>query len=157
MGDTDGTATGGKGLVRRFLEIMDTREYKALGEVLHPEFVIEWPQSGERVRGVKNALAVFANYPGGLGEGFAPDRTEVLGAEPRYVMTPTFNVIRLEGTGDTITAYTKTRYPDGTDWYVVSLVTVRDGAIVKQVSFFAPVYPAPAWRAAWVEPLGAPD
>ena len=33
---------------------------------LHPDFVQEWPQSGERIRGADNALAVDRNFPGGI-------------------------------------------------------------------------------------------
>ncbi len=46
----------------------------------------------------------------------------------------------------------KTRYPDGSDWYTVSVYSFLDGRISKQVVYFAPVMPAPEWRAQWVVP-----
>ena len=109
------------------------------------------PQSGERVRGIDNLIATFANRPGRL----MPDQAQaqVIGEEPRYVMTPTFNLVRVEGTGDTLILFRPTRYPDGSDWYVISVFTLRDGKIAKWVAFFAACYPAPEWRAQWVEPM----
>ena len=40
-------------LVRRFWELMATNEFSSVAEVLAPEFVLEWPQSGERLRGAE--------------------------------------------------------------------------------------------------------
>ena len=68
-------------------------------------------------------------------------------------MTPTFNLVRIEGTGDTFTVVARSRYPDGSEWYVISLLTLRDGKVAKQLAFFAPCYPPPGWRAQWVEPI----
>ncbi len=107
------------------------------------------PQSGERVRGIDNLIATLSHLPGRV----APDikHAQVIGEEPRYVMTPTFNLVRVEGTGDTLTVFNRTQYPDGSDWYVISIVTLRDGKIAKHVAFFAACYEAPEWRAQWTE------
>jgi hypothetical protein len=43
--------------------------------------------------------------------------------------------------------------PDGSDWHVISIVTLRDGKIARQVAFFAPCYAVPEWRAQWVESM----
>ena len=58
------------------------------------------------------------------------------------------------GGGNTGTITLKAKYPDGSDWWVVSLYHLRDGRIAQTTSFFAPVYPAPEWRRQWVERLG---
>ncbi|HZD42283.1 MAG TPA: hypothetical protein VE131_16285, partial [Terriglobales bacterium] len=71
--------------------------------------------------------------------------------ERRYLLTPMFTTVKIEGTGDTVVASAKMKYPDGSDWYVISLATIRGGKIVKLVQYFAPVYEAPEWRSQWVE------
>ena len=73
------------------------------------------------------------------------------GEDEHYVMTPTFQVVKVEGTGESLTSYVKARYPDGSDWYIVTFSTFKEGKILKRVDFYAPFYQAPAWRAKWVE------
>jgi ketosteroid isomerase-like protein len=151
MTDAAESESSNRALVRRMQEAIGAADYEKLRELAHPDMVQEMPQSGERVVGVDNIIATLANRPGRP----APDaaHSQFIGEEPRYVMTPTFNLVRVEGTGDTFTVHNRTRYPDGSDWYVISIVTLRDGKIAKQVAFFAPCYAAPEWRAQWVESM----
>jgi hypothetical protein len=44
---------------------MASHDYGRLEEVLHPEYVAEWPQSRERVRGARNMQRIMEEYPGG--------------------------------------------------------------------------------------------
>jgi hypothetical protein len=37
---------------------------------------------------------------------------------------------------------------------VVDAYLERDGAVRRETWYFGPELPAPAWRAAWVEPMG---
>lgn len=151
MADAAEGESSNRALIRRMQDAIGAGDYEKLRELVHPDVVQEMPQSGERVVGVDNLIATLANRPGRP----APDsaRAQLIGEEPRYVMTPTFNLVRVEGTGDNFTVYNRTRYPDGSDWYVISIVTLRDGKIVKQVAFFAPCNAAPKWRAPWVESM----
>ena len=150
MGPT--AASGDIGAVmRRFVEILNTNQLDALGEVMTEDIVQETPQSGERVRGLANVRAIFENYPGSEGRAIKTDQVAVLGDEPRYVMTPTFNLVRVAGTGEHPVTIVKSRYPDGSDWWIIGLITMRDGKMAKQVTYFAPAFPPPEWRAQWVE------
>ncbi len=140
-------------VIRRFLEILETRDFDALDDVCTQDVVQEMPQSGERVRGLENVRAVFTNYPGGTGSPAYQD-LRIRGDEPKHVMTPTFNVIRVAGLGEEPVAVWMSRYPDGSEWWIVSLLTMRDDKIAKQTVYFAPTLPAPEWRARWVEKTG---
>jgi ketosteroid isomerase-like protein len=151
MTDAAESESSNRALVRRMQEAIGAGDYEKLRALVHPDVVQEMPQSGERVVGVDNLIATLANRPGRPAPDSAP--AQLIGEEPRYVMTPTFNLVRVEGTGDTFTVCNRTRYPDGSDWYVISVVTLRDGKIAKQVAFFAPCYAAPEWRAQWVESM----
>lgn len=70
-------------------------------------------------------------------------------------MTPVFTLLRIEGAGDTFTSVQKARYPDGSDWYVVSVGEIRDGRVWRVQTFFAATFDAPAWRSPWVEVIPA--
>jgi hypothetical protein len=135
----------------RMMEIVTNGEFAALEDVLHPDFVQEIPQSGERVVGVENFRKILQNLPGG-GSGLNIVRDPYIsGDEERYVVTPTFTVVRVEGIGDELTSYVKAKYPDGSDWYIVTFSSYKDGKIIKRVDFYAPFFDPPAWRSQWVE------
>lgn len=51
-------------LVRRFWELFDAEEWAAAGELLADDVVVEWPHSGELIRGRDNVLALNSEYPG---------------------------------------------------------------------------------------------
>lgn len=136
------------------MELLNAGDVEAIEQYLAPDSVEEIPQSGERIRGSKNQIAVMKNYPGRAGA-FVAGPAEIIAAEPRYVMTPTFNLLKVEGSGDALTLYSKARYPDDTEWFVIKILTFRDGKIVKQIDFYAPVFDAPEWRRSWVEPMNA--
>lgn len=136
--------------MRRLQEILQTGRVETLSDVIHDDCVTDYPQSGERLVGIENIAAVIANYPGG-GVKMEDDEQVVLGDEERYMMTPTFNVVKVQGTGDTLVSTTRSRYPDGTVWWVISVVHFRDGKIDRTQQYFAPEFEPPAWRAQWVE------
>ena len=138
-------------LMSRFAEMLSANDFGALGEVLHEDVVQEIPQSGERVRGLENVRAVLENYPGAGGTGFRTETMEVMGEEPRYLMTPSFNLVHIEGTGDNAVAVVRSRYPDGSLWWVVIFLIVRGDKIATQRTYYAPPFSAPEWRAQWVE------
>ncbi len=52
-------------VVEQYVRAVFEQDFETQDRVLHAEFVSEWPQSGERVRGAANARAIGENYPGG--------------------------------------------------------------------------------------------
>src|SRR5258708_28411355 len=57
------TAETNRQLVARFWQAMNTNDWRAAGALLHDEYVLEWPQSQERIRGREHFTAVNAQYP----------------------------------------------------------------------------------------------
>lgn len=102
-------------------------------ELAADDFVEEWPQSGERIRGRDNARAINENYPASTGS------------------TPSFSVRRLTGEGSTWVAEGTIDYGDGTPVSYVGIVELRDGRVARITEYFANPFPAPEWRAKWVE------
>jgi len=121
----------------------------ALEGLFDDDFEDVYPQSGELTRGLANFRSIIEQYPGGGYTGQGTDR--LVGTEDRWVLTPSFTVVRIEGTGDTFTGVTRSRYPDGTDWYIVTIAQMRNGKLWRAETYFAQTFEPPAWRAAWVE------
>ena len=42
---------------------MKTNDFRSVGSVLSDDFVLEWPQSNERIRGRDNYTTMNAEYP----------------------------------------------------------------------------------------------
>jgi hypothetical protein len=140
--------TDPRAVVEAFLSAMNSRDADAFDVLLHPDYQETYPQSGERTRGAANLLAILDHYPGGY-----DDRglERIVGAQDRWVATPSFTLLRIEGTGNVYTGVQKVRYSDGSDWFVVSIAEVRDERIWRVQTFFGPTFEPPAWRAPWVE------
>ena len=131
-----------------YLAATNARDAPALRDLLHPDFEDVYPQSGERTRGFDNLRAIIESYPGGyVGDG--PRR--VVGAEDRWIMTPMSTVLRIEGTGNVFTGVSLGRYPDGSDWYIVTIGEMRDGKVWRVETYFAQTFDPPPWRSGWVE------
>ena len=121
------------------------------------DYTEEYPQSGEIIRGRKNVRATIENYPGGLlDDGLDVSSTRIAATEARWVKTPTFTFVRVEGTGNVGTAALKARYPDGSQWWVIILYELRGDKVAKSTAFFAPMFEAPEWRKPYVDRTSAP-
>jgi hypothetical protein len=140
-------------ILEEFIALLDSQELERLDEFLTADVVMDWPQSGERVRGVDNFRAILSGYPGRGAGGFSSEPVLVAGEEPHYVMTPTFNLVRVQGSGDRPVFVAKLHYPDGSTWWMIGFCFIRDDKIARQTAYFAPEYPPPEWRVQWVEPL----
>jgi hypothetical protein len=90
--------------------------------------VVEWPQSGERIRGRKNLLALREAYPAGV-------RFEELRVTARRDL----------GVGEYVIRY------DGSPVHVIAIVEFWGGRVVKETHYFAEPFSPPGWRARWVE------
>lgn len=142
------TAKTNRQVVERYVEGLIARDLDIQAEVCASDMVIDYPQSGERIRGWANVRAVHENYPGGLPKDVDG---KVVGSEDRWVMGPSFNVLRIEGTGDVYTVIGSAKYPDGLTWQVMSLLELRSGKIAKTTEVYGAPFDPPAWRSRWVE------
>lgn len=132
-----------------FAEVVATHDWERFGDYWHPECVVEYPQSGERFRGLDNVLAQFSQYP--AVEAGTSELQDLISESPAYALSPSYTVIGVEGTGKRGTAVIRVRYPDDSLWYAVNVYELRDGLIYHCRSFFAPDFEAPDWRAPWRE------
>ncbi len=142
-------------LAERFAAAMNSRNRAETAALVTEDFVTEWPQSGERVRGFDNFWATMEHYPGADSEVMGNEIT-TLRTQPGdglKLLAPTFVFVAVEGVGSSGSFTLRVRYPDGSRWWVITLYQLRDGRIARATTFFAPEYPAPEWRAPYVEQM----
>lgn len=123
---------GPESVVREFWRLMATNDFHAVRDVLAEDFVLEWPQSNERIRG---------------GERFAQMNTE-------YPTTGRwqFTINRLVASGDEVV--TQVSVTDGTQSAEpVSFFTVAGGRITSLVEFWPEPFAAPENRRHLTEPM----
>ncbi len=130
---------------------LDTQDWETFETIIHPDYYVDFPQSGERIRGYANVRAMFERYPGGIEGGRG--KPTVIGGEDRWAVAPNFSMIRVTGTPDVFTTITRATYPDGSKWFVIAFVRAEEGRMKSAVNYFAPDFPAPEWRAPIREPI----
>jgi SnoaL-like domain len=118
--------------IREFVAAINTREMEPFDAIYHDDVVIEWPQSGEVIRGKKHIRELRQAYP----------------------TPPTATLRRIIGSGDLWAIEMLFDY-DGDRFHVVVVHQWRDGLVVSETSYYAAPFQAPAWRARWVEPAPA--
>ena len=100
--------------------------------IYHPNAVLDYPQSGERIIGRDAIKASRA-------------------ADPDHGSIAIKSIL---GQADVwVTDYTLTR---GTGvMHVVSVMEFRDGRVIRETQYVCPPFAAPAWRTGWVSPDGS--
>ena len=119
-------------LVREYWRLMATNDFASVAAVLAPGFVLEWPQSNERIRGADNLARMNAEYPS-----HGPWRFQI----HRIVASETAAASDVGITDGVQTAR------------ALSFFTVSEGKITRIVEFWPEPYAAPANRAHLVEPI----
>ncbi len=143
-------------LFDRWIEAVNKDDREVLASVLHADFIDEMPQSGERTRGAANLFAILDNFPDFEQMRNNISEAELIGVEERWVLTPNYTVVQVVGDAEVYTVTGRARYPDGSHWYMIVLVRLKDGLIHRTTTFYAPEFPAPEWRAQWVEQMAPP-
>ena len=110
-------------LARELWRLFDEARFAEVEPLLAPDFVCEWPQTGEIFRGAANFIAVQENYPGRWR--CTVDRLIASGAE----------------------AVTRTRVSDGrTNTFALSFFEAPAGRIRRLTEFWADPYAPPQER-----------
>ncbi len=138
-------------IVRRYAASLASHDLDELARLRHPEWMVEWPQSGERVHSNESFAAIVEGYPGGRPQ---VEVSRIVGSEDRWVVTPGNTVLRVGGSGDFWWSEWRMTYPDGQEYQVVALMELRDGLVHRETVYWAPPFEAPDWRRPFVERAG---
>ena len=121
-----------KQIIENFWSTMATNDFYAVAQLLHDDYVLDWVQSGERIRGRDNFAAINTYYP----------------AEGKW----TFHINHIIAENDLVVSDVDVSDGKVHD-RVITFSTIRDGKIWKQVEFWHQPFEAPEWRAKWVEKI----
>ena len=125
-------------LAAKFEEVLAAGDFGAVMKLAQEwstdDFIEEWPQSGERLTKA-SALRLGESYP------------EMSGTSPKFTYK------RMLGGGDIFVIVGTIVYGDGIPVSYVGVGEVRDGKIAKMTEYFANPFPAPEWRAPFVEKM----
>jgi ketosteroid isomerase-like protein len=106
----------------------DANDFETEHAIYHEDAVLEYPQSGERIRGRSNIQITRAKQP----------------SEKRFA------VRRIIGAGDLwITEYLLSY--DGRPSFTVSIMEFKGNKVARETQYFADPFEAATWRAQWVE------
>lgn len=117
--------------IARHFEAIGKNEVQA-ADIYDDDAVLEYVQSGERIRGKANIIASRQAYPGRPAE---------------------FTVHRSAGTAAVQVVELTLRFDGGDPHPVVAVLDFRDGQVVRERLYIADPWDAPEYRARWVEPL----
>jgi len=117
-------------IVESFWAAFDRFEFEAVAPLLHDDFVFEMPQSGERIRGGDNFIAMNRHYPGQWR--IAVKKLIASGNEVVIEITASYGEQALPA---------------------ISFFTLRDGKILHIREFWPEAFAAQEWRAQWVEKM----
>ena len=135
-------------IVRRYATSSASNDLDELARLRHPDWTVEWPQSGERVHSSESFASIVDAYPGGHPH---VEVSKIIGSEDRWVVTPGNTVLRVAGGGDFWWSQWRMTYPDGQEYQVVELIELRDGLVHRETVYWAPPFDAPDWRRPFVE------
>ena len=117
-------------VVERLIACINDRQVEVMDELFHDDVLMEWPQSGERVRGAENRRAIYGSFP----------------------QLPTITPRRLLSAGDLVIAEAMLDY-GGPRYATVFVFEMRDGKIERETAYWSEPFEAPDWRAQWVEEM----
>ncbi|MDQ2689116.1 MAG: hypothetical protein M3Y29_02425 [Chloroflexota bacterium] len=141
-------------IAHRYFEASARNDIPTLESLRHPHWQERWPATGELLPSSATYRAIHDNYPGGYPRF---DGLQITGTGDQYVITPANTVLRLTGGGDLWIGEARLSYGDGSEWYVVKVLELRDGKVHRETDYWAPVGQPPPWRAALTEPLPRAD
>lgn len=123
MGEADNVRA-----VERLFAGLNAKDVDVMNEVFVDDSVLSWPQSGEVIRGREKRQGLYHAFPS----------------------LPTIAPYRTVSSGDLVISEAELDY--GTETYqVVFIFECHDDRIVRETAYWTKPFPAPAWRAAWVE------
>jgi ketosteroid isomerase-like protein len=125
-------ASGNERVIERLIDCINRNQVSIMDELFHDDALMEWPQSGERIRGAANRRAIYGAFPG----------------------LPTITPRRMVSSGDLVVAEATLDYGGGgKPFKSVFIFEMRDGKIARETAYWSEPFAAPDWRAKWVEKM----
>jgi ketosteroid isomerase-like protein len=110
---------------------MEARDWDGVGELVAEDFVLDWPESRERIRGRQNFVELNRHYPEGW----------------------TIEVLQILSDGNRVVSEIRVPHTEVGLHYASSFFEVEDGRLAGGREYWVKELDEdpPAWRAQWVE------
>jgi ketosteroid isomerase-like protein len=120
-----------RAILDRYWEATGALDLEKVHEFYHDDVVVEFPQSGERIRGKQKIFELRSHYPS----------------------KSSYKILRVRGDGNLWTTEVIVTYDDhkGRPVYGVAIMEFRDYKVVHETLYFADPFEPPQWRSRWVE------
>lgn len=115
-------------LLRRLIDAFNSRQFAEYTAAFDEAAVIEYPQSGERIEGRSDALAMFRAF-----------------ADP-----PTFDVWRVDTSGHVAVLHAVAHYPGSEPIHAVLEYQFDGPLIVRETAYFGASFAPAEWRRPFV-------
>jgi hypothetical protein len=117
-----------RGALAQHWAASDANDFATEHEIYHDDAILDYPQSGERIRGRANIQTTRSLEPS----------------------TKRFKVLRIVGSGNVWVTEYVLRYNEK-PFYTVSIMEFRDAKVVHETQYFGEPFEASAWRSGFVE------
>ena len=116
-------------VIERLIKCINEKKVEVMDELFRDDAVMDWPQSGERIVGAANRRAIYGAFPA----------------------LPTITPRRMVSEGELVVAEASLDYGGPSPYKAVFIFEFKDGKIAKETAYWSEPFPAPEWRAQWVE------
>ena len=120
-----------RAILDRYWEATVALDLDGVDEFYHDDVVVEFPQSGERIRGRHNIYELRAHYPAKV----------------------TFKILRVRGEGNLWITELVITYDGGRPVHAIGVMEFRDSKIAHETHYYAAPFEPPEWRSQWVETI----
>jgi ketosteroid isomerase-like protein len=119
-----------RAILDRYWEATVALDLKKVHEFYHDDLVVEFPQSGERIRGKQKIFELRSHYHS----------------------KTSYKILRVRGDGnlwttEVIVTYDNNKRPV----YGVAIMEFRNDKVAHETLYFADPFEPPEWRSQWVE------
>ena len=119
----------GSEVINSLVTSINKKDLNALDKVFDEDVILEWPQSGERIKGNKNRREIYKRFPS----------------------LPKVQPNRINGNEDLWVLEASLDYGENDIYQCVFIFEIKDGLITKETAYWSKPFPAPEWRKPWVE------
>lgn len=122
-----------RAMIEQLIEAQNAGDLAPFDAIYHDDLIVEWPQSGEVIRGKENLLALRRAFP----------------------TPPTAALRRITGSGNVWVIEMTFHYGDDA-YHVATIHEYRDGRVARETSYYGAPFDPPDWRGKWVDvsPMG---
>lgn len=144
-------------IVHRWVAATQELNWEGMRELVHPDIVSRYPQSGEQFTGFDNYVGMLQSFPENPTaeiDSVHHDESTITTASSTPFGTPTITVI---GSGDTFVGEGTVTYPNGETWNFVGIFEVKEGKIIKETAYFGAPFEPADFRSPFADPTSGAD